>query len=127
MKVAKDAQKRVGESERLYDEQKSLDRFVAYSKSFDEFSALVGRISNSFKFNTKILVEVKGIGWDGEKPTEQTYREHMMRAYACLGDYRNQTDKQKYVIVPYKLIKRGFKYFSETQSILTSLSTILAL
>jgi hypothetical protein len=70
MKVAKDAQKRVGESERLYDEQKSLDRFVAYSKSFDEFSASVGCISNSFKFNTKILVEVKGIGNLLSRPIE---------------------------------------------------------
>jgi len=121
MKAAEDASKRLGENERLYEEEKSLDKWVAYSKSFAEFNAAVDRLINSFRYDVKMLIEVKGVGWGGEEPTEQTYREHMMRAYACLGDYRNQTDKQKYVIVPYKVAKRGFNYRSYLESIGASL------
>lgn len=121
MKAVEDAFKRLGEIERLYKEEKSLDRWVAYSKSLAEFNAAVDRLINSFRFDAKMLIEVKGVGWGGEEPTEQTYREHMLRAYACLGDYRNQTDKQKYVIVPYKVAKRGFNYSRYFESIGASL------
>jgi hypothetical protein len=95
---------------------------MEFWKAVEEFLNAVDRLINSFKYDARILIEVKGIGWSGEKPTEQTYREHMLRAYACLGDFRNQTDKQKYVIVPYKLVKqRGFDYDRYFRSIDTFL------
>jgi len=86
MKAAEDAFKRL-ENERLYEEEKSLARWVAYSKSFAEFNAAVDRLINSFRYDVKMLIEVKGVGWGGEEPTEQTYREL----------------KQKYVIVSFML------------------------
>jgi len=90
---------------------------VRESKGKDSITA-VNRLIESFRYDPKILVEVKGMGFRGEKPTEQTYREHMLRAYAYLGDFRKQIDKQKYVIVSYKIAKhRRFDYESYLSSI----------
>ncbi|MEM3383672.1 MAG: hypothetical protein QXD42_03995 [Nitrososphaerales archaeon] len=120
LKSVEEAHRRVEENREL--SEKSLDARLALIKSIDDFVATASRLLNAFTYDAKILIEVKGMGWAGEKPTEQTYREHMLRAYACLGDYRNQKDKKKYVIVPYKSIRqRASNYESYFKSINTTL------
>lgn len=118
LNTLEDAFNRMVESKDAYEKsKKELDDLMLYGKSFNNVENAYNRFINAFKYDPKILIEVKSPGWAGEKPTEQTYREHMLRAYAYLGDYRNQ-DNQKYVIVPYKLVKSGgFNYDSYFRSI----------
>jgi hypothetical protein len=122
LKACEESSKEVEKKRAIYGEGEQLLKQMEFWKAVEEFLNAVDQLINSFKYDARILIEVKGIGWSGEKPTEQTYREHMLRAYACLGDSRNQTDKQKYVIVPYKLVKqRSFDYDCYFRSIDTFL------
>ncbi len=94
------------------------EALIQHLKSYRQCEDSFNRLTNSFRYEAKILVEVKGLGLGGVKPSEQTYREHMLRAYAKLGDYRNQRDKQKYIVVTYRLDKKqGFDYDSYFKSI----------
>ncbi|MEP0825806.1 MAG: hypothetical protein HRF40_09990, partial [Nitrososphaera sp.] len=80
------------------DEMKSLESFLE-NPTFQ----LLKLVNEMSEWKTAALIEVKGPGQSGIRPTVQTYREHMLRAYSSLGDYRKQNDKLKFLVVPYKI------------------------
>lgn len=72
---------------------------------------------NVHERSIKAIIECKGPGYDtGVKPEPQTYREHMLRAYAELGDLRNW-NVPKFLVFPYIEETRVFDYKAYFESI----------
>ena len=49
----------------------------------------LARDSEALNYGVKLIGEIKMQDFEGNRPTIQTYKEHMWRAYARLGDMRN--------------------------------------
>ena len=65
----------------------------------------------------KLIGEIKIQDYEGKHPTLNTYKEHMWRAYARLGDMKNW-QVPKYLLFPYLEEKgRGFDFNAYFRSI----------
>lgn len=65
----------------------------------------------------KLIGEIKIQDYEGKRPTLNTYKEHMWRAYARLGDMKNW-QVPKYLLFPYLEEKgRGFDFNAYFRSI----------
>lgn len=83
----------------------------------EEIEDLTKLMKDGYWEKILVIIECKDIGREGVKPSIQTYRNHMQRAYAELGDLRNYECK-KFVIVPYIPVQsRGFDYNAYFKSI----------